>query len=144
MSAPLSFAFPAELSSLADVLDQIDRHGQVHDWPGVWRNQIRLVVEELVMNALSYGDRIGPGPAIRLTLTQQAGRVVIDFADDGAAFDPLQLAAPDVDATLDERRAGGLGVYLVRQMVDAISYRRAGGQNHLHIVKVLSPARHTQ
>jgi len=45
------------------------------------------------------------------------------------------LAAPDVTARLEERRVGGLGVYLVRQMMDAVSYRRLGGHNQLSMTK---------
>jgi anti-sigma regulatory factor (Ser/Thr protein kinase) len=55
--------------------------------------------------------------------------------DDGPSFDPLSLAAPDVTASLEERRVGGLGVYLVRQMMDAVCYQRVGARNQLSMTK---------
>jgi len=52
-------------------------------------------------------------------------------SDDGPAFNPLQVPEPDVAATLEERRPGGLGVHLVRQLMDRVEYRRAEGRNCL-------------
>jgi anti-sigma regulatory factor (Ser/Thr protein kinase) len=55
--------------------------------------------------------------------------------DDGPAFDPLSLAVPDVTASLDERPVGGLGVFLVRRMMDSVSYHRVGARNQLRMTK---------
>jgi serine/threonine-protein kinase RsbW len=57
--------------------------------------------------------------------------------DDGPAFDPLLLPAPDVAASLEERKVGGLGVFLVRQMMDAVSYQRVAARNQLRMTKRL-------
>jgi serine/threonine-protein kinase RsbW len=58
--------------------------------------------------------------------------------DDGPQFDPLLLPPPDLTASLAERRVGGLGVFLVRQMMDAVSYQRVGRRNRLSMTKTLS------
>ena len=58
--------------------------------------------------------------------------------DDGPAFDPLLLPAPDVAASLEERKVGGLGVFLVRQMMDAVRYQRVATRNQLRMTKRLS------
>jgi anti-sigma regulatory factor (Ser/Thr protein kinase) len=58
-----------------------------------------------------------------------------ELVDDGRAFDPLQVAAPDLAAPLEERAVGGLGVHLMRHLVDDIQYRRDGGRNHLVFTK---------
>ena len=49
--------------------------------------------------------------------------------DDGAAFDPREAPLPDLDAPLDQRQAGGLGMHLVRATMDAVEYRREDGRN---------------
>jgi serine/threonine-protein kinase RsbW len=58
--------------------------------------------------------------------------------DDGPAFDPLLLPAPDVAASLEERKVGGLGVFLVRQMMDAVRYQRVATRNQLRMTKRLT------
>ena len=55
----------------------------------------------------------------------------VEFADRGAAFDPLQAAEPDLETDLAHRQAGGLGIHLVRQIMQDLEYRRAGGWNRL-------------
>jgi len=61
--------------------------------------------------------------------------VVMTTRDDGVAFDPL-AAAPDLDAGLDDRKLGGLGIHLIREMTDAQRYRREGGWNVLVVDKL--------
>lgn len=58
-------------------------------------------------------------------------------SDDGPAFDPLTVAEPDTELGLDERPVGGLGIALVRRLMDAISYERRGGRNHLRMRRLL-------
>jgi anti-sigma regulatory factor (Ser/Thr protein kinase) len=57
--------------------------------------------------------------------------------DDGVPYDPLQAAEPDVTASLDERSIGGLGILLVKKMMDTVTYERAGGRNVLRMRKRL-------
>jgi anti-sigma regulatory factor (Ser/Thr protein kinase) len=69
--------------------------------------------------------------AIRAT----SGAVEVRIEDRAPAFDPLGLPEPDREASLDERPIGGLGVYLIRQMVDEATYRYADGRNILVLAK---------
>jgi anti-sigma regulatory factor (Ser/Thr protein kinase) len=66
--------------------------------------------------------------------------VSITFADDGVPFDPLATAAPSLDDDIDERRMGGLGIHLVRELMDEVRYVRAGPSNRLTLIKRLAPA----
>ncbi len=60
---------------------------------------------------------------------------MMTIEDDGPRFDPLSLPPPDVTASLDERPIGGLGLFLVRQLMDAVSYDRVGARNRLRMTK---------
>ena len=62
-------------------------------------------------------------------------RATLVLRDDAPPFDPLSLAAPDLAAGLDERSMGGLGIHLVRELVDEVSYRRVDGRNELTLSK---------
>jgi serine/threonine-protein kinase RsbW len=65
--------------------------------------------------------------------------MILTIEDDGPPFDPLSLPPPDVTASLEERRVGGLGVFLVRQMMDEVSYQRTGKRNQLRTSKRVAP-----
>lgn len=98
-----------------------------------------LALEEVFMNVVMHGSPAGPAPQVEVSLALVDGGLTLTVEDDGPPFDPLALPPPDVAASLDERRIGGLGVHLVRQMMDAVSYSRAGARNRLSMTKHLVP-----
>jgi serine/threonine-protein kinase RsbW/sigma-B regulation protein RsbU (phosphoserine phosphatase) len=63
------------------------------------------------------------------------GRLTVTVADDGIPFDPLTVAPPDTTLPLADRDVGGLGIHLVRHLVDDIIYRRIGARNETTLVK---------
>jgi serine/threonine-protein kinase RsbW len=72
-----------------------------------------------------------------IDLEPAEGRLELGVSDDGPAFDPLAMATPDIDAPLEERPIGGLGIYLVREMMAGVSYERRDGRNVLRMWKPL-------
>lgn len=94
---------------------------------------LSLALEELVTNVVKHGyaGRDTAGESMTVTARTEAGRVFVAIEDGGVAFDPT--AAPEVDTDLDieERKIGGLGVHLVRTLVEQLSYRRQDGRNIL-------------
>jgi len=87
-----------------------------------------LVLEEIITNVIKYGagDRVA---TIAVDLLHEGQRIFGTVRDDAAPFDPLSLAPVDVTAHIDNRAVGGLGIHLVREMTDALAYRREDGHN---------------
>ncbi len=85
-----------------------------------------LVIEELVTNTIKYGYADRAPHCIHVGVDFTAERLAIEIRDDGQAFDPLALAAPDITLAAEERDIGGLGIHLVRQMTDSLTYERRG------------------
>jgi len=82
---------------------------------------INLVVEELFTNMVRHNE--GGGDQITISIERQDNRVLLELVDtDVEPFDPDTAEVPSVDAGIDERRPGGLGIYLVRSMVDDLNY----------------------
>jgi anti-sigma regulatory factor (Ser/Thr protein kinase) len=105
------------------------------------RSRLLVILDELFTNAVTHGH--GPhsaGGNITVALGWRAGRLRISFVDDGPPFDPLAVGMPDLDAAADERAIGGLGIHIVRSLVDQTRYRRARGRNHLCLVRHIAPA----
>jgi serine/threonine-protein kinase RsbW len=94
-----------------------------------------LALEEIFMNVVMHGSPMGSMSRVEVSLALCDGCLTLMIEDDGPSFNPLSLAAPDVTASLEERRVGGLGVYLVRQMMDAVCYQRLGARNQLSMTK---------
>ncbi len=100
--------------------------------------QIKLCVEEIFLNISTYAYNPKTGNT-RIKVCVEGNpvpiRVFLTFMDNGHPFDPLSEKAPDTESGLDERQAGGLGIFLVRNTVDGITYEYENGQNILTIVK---------
>lgn len=93
---------------------------------------LELATEEAVTNICSYAYEIPPGQvSIRVSRTDDAVRV--EFIDNGVPFDPLDADAPDLQADLENREVGGLGIFLIRRLLDEVHYHRRDNQNILSL-----------
>jgi anti-sigma regulatory factor (Ser/Thr protein kinase) len=97
--------------------------------------ELRLVAEEVVTNVAKYGYPPGAAAAMELRVSMEGDTVCLEFRDQGDPFDPLAQPPPDLDAPLLERPVGGLGLTLVRALVEEVRYIREGPVNVLHLVK---------
>ena len=103
-------------------------------------NQLLLVLEEIFTNAVNYGYQANnrADGEIRVSLAIGEIGLTVTFEDNGAAYNPFEEAPePDVDGTVEEREVGGLGVFLIREMMDDVSYQRRDTRNHYELVKHL-------
>jgi len=90
----------------------------------------RLAVDEIATNAVLYGGAFGDGQGVLEAHGEvNENTVKITLEDAGVPFDPRQVAPPDLDVPLDERKIGGLGVHLALTGVDEFSYERVGNRN---------------
>lgn len=94
-----------------------------------------LALEEVFMNVVMHGSPAGSAPWVEVSLVLAEDGLTMTVEDDGPQFDPLLLPPPDIAASLSGRPVGGLGVFLVRQVMDAVSYDRVGARNLLRMTK---------
>ncbi len=99
--------------------------------------QIRIVVEEIFVNIANYAyGGLGGEVQITIDIQKNNGAVVIVFTDSGIPFDPLAYPEPDVKLCAMDRRVGGLGIYMVRKMMDSVSYEYRNWHNILQLIKI--------
>lgn len=98
-------------------------------------DEVFLIAEELVVNTISYGYGDDGRHEIEVRLALEGRSLRMEIRDDGRPFDPLDRDAPDLDAPIDQRPIGGLGIHLVRTLSDAVAYRRCGRHNVITIEK---------
>lgn len=96
---------------------------------------LTLAMEEMVSNVIMYAFADGVGHTFDVSVAHHSDRLIFTVIDDGRAFNPTEV--PDADVTLkaEERSIGGLGIFIARQIMDDISYRRENGKNILTLTK---------
>ncbi len=124
-----------DLDLLDDILDKVS---ESESWDDRLTNQLRLVLEELIVNVINYAydDLDDSLHDIELSIDSNPEQVVIELADDGKPFDPLKDApSPDLKADVEFRPVGGLGIHLVFKLTDSVAYVREEGINRLTVTK---------
>jgi anti-sigma regulatory factor (Ser/Thr protein kinase) len=129
--------FPGKLESLPQLHEAVARFCGSHDVRPDVAFKIDLALEEVFSNIVRHGYGDGRSHEIAVRLERLRGRVRIQVDDDGRPFDPLQAPEADIAAPLDKRRPGGLGIHLVRRLLDQVRYQRRATGNRLILVKRL-------
>jgi serine/threonine-protein kinase RsbW len=119
------------------VADGVSKFGADHGLPSGILNALNVALDEILSNTIRYGYVDDYPHEITVTLFLKAGELVAEVQDDGIAFDPLAAPAPDLSGGLHDRKLGGLGVHLVRSLMDGVEYTRKGTSNRLRLVKRL-------
>ena len=120
-----------DLAALPRVAADLEAFCSRHGVPYRDVNRFNLALEEVLTNVISYGFPNGGRHEINVVIRYRDGALQATVSDDGVAFDPLAQPAPDIHAPVEQRSVGGLGIHLVRELSDAIDYRRDGGRNVL-------------
>jgi len=92
---------------------------------------LNLALEELFANSVKHGGCQGMNGAVEIHLHRTGDGVRVEYADRGAPFDPGLVPPPDLTVPLQDRVPGGLGLHLVRQLMQTFEYRRANGWNRI-------------
>jgi anti-sigma regulatory factor (Ser/Thr protein kinase) len=126
-------AVEAVVQNLPAVLDFVEKHTGA--WPQKMRSHVSIAVDEIFTNIASYAYASETGPAtIRIT---EGEIFTLEFEDSGAPFNPLERDDPDITLGLDERKIGGLGIFMTKKLMDCVEYRREDGKNILTIKKTV-------
>ena len=136
MGANLTLNMEAQLNEIDRIHAAVKILSQAEDWPPDLLFQIELVLEEIGTNIIKYGQDGQKETDIEITLTSDSKSLTLEIVDSGKPFDPFADAPPpDLDSPVPDRPIGGLGVYLVRKLMDEASYQREDGMNKLTLVK---------
>ena len=100
--------------------------------------KMNLAIEEAVVNVMNYAYPEGTKGAVNIEVQANDVRLKFVISDSGKYFDPTNVATADTTLSVEERSIGGLGIYLVRQLMDSVNYERIGGFNVLTLRKKLN------
>jgi serine/threonine-protein kinase RsbW len=133
-----------ELKSKLSELDELCRHledcGNVMELPQKCLFEINLGLDELFTNIISYGFEDQLEHQIKFSLAKDKETLVVQVEDDGKPFNPLDVASPEFSRDIDEVDIGGMGIHLIKKMMDDIVYQRVEGKNKLVLKKCVAAA----
>jgi sigma-B regulation protein RsbU (phosphoserine phosphatase) len=135
MSEILEIKLNNQLSELDRLNQNLTAFGQRHGLSSKVMHDLSLALEEILINIISYGYTDDREHEIKVRLSTKAGAVNAEVEDDGRPFNPLEAPQADITKPLAERAIGGLGIHLVRQLMDEVGYKRQADKNLLTITK---------
>ena len=133
--------YSLELKSNLAELDRLSRHleicGRQFGLSKKFIFEINLALDELFTNIVCYGICGNREHIVRITISLENDEICLSIEDHGIPFNPVKFKVPDMPRSIEECKTGGLGIHLVRNLVDDIGYRRCGDKNILTLKKIV-------
>jgi sigma-B regulation protein RsbU (phosphoserine phosphatase) len=126
-----------QLPEIAAVNEKFEAFAEEFDIPRSVAMKFNVVFDEVLSNVISYAYRDDEEHNIEIRMERVGKRLTVAITDDGVPFNPLNVATPRTDLALEDREVGGLGIHLVRNLVDDVSYQRRIDKNVLTLINHL-------
>ena len=134
----LDFTIKSNLNALQETTDTILESCQILGYDREFTGDVKLILEEIIVNIIKHGYDNSPEKPIQLTVEMEAGQWMMTVQDEGKPFNPLDYDNLNKGKSLDEMTIGGQGIHLVKQIADRIDYKRTFDKNQLKVI--LKPA----
>ncbi len=136
MSAELSLRMETTLDELRRIDESIEEFARTESWSPELEFQVKLVFEEIGINIVNHGHDDDSPHEVEIQIVSDMDTITVEITDDARPFNPLtDTPPPDINASLEDRPVSGLGIHLVRTLMDEVRYRRERGKNLLTLIK---------
>lgn len=128
----------ATIDNVQTITDFVDERLEEMNCPVKAQMQIDIVIDELCSNVAryAYSDRTGK-VTVSVDTVDKPMKVWLTFTDEGVPYNPLAKEDPDITLSAEERKLGGLGIYMVKKMMDEFRYEYKDGKNIVMVCKVI-------
>ena len=131
LMAVFRVTLPATIDHLGDFIQALSRWLEQEGMAKEKISRVQLAVEEALVNVIRYAYQGVVGEVELRGEVTHDDRLTIKILDSGIPFNVCAVPKPDINCGIRERKVGGLGIYLIRKMVDELAYRREGDKNVL-------------
>ncbi len=156
MTFSASFSFHRTLSKLAVVPTQFsisipNSHSEIRNLRKIFdefanknsltenvRRDVQLALDELVTNIIDYGYNDNEEDAIEVGLNLSEDCLTLEIVDNASEYNLLEKEDPDITKSIDNKSIGGLGIFLVKQLMTDVKYERTDGKNRVTLIKELT------
>ena len=131
------FELKSNLSELDTLCQHLNKFGHVAGLSEAFVTDINICLDELFTNIISYGFPDNLEHLVRFTISVDKTALIVDIEDEGIPFNPLEKKDPELLTDLMDAKIGGLGIHIVRKLMDDIFYKRDQGKNKLTVKKFI-------
>jgi serine/threonine-protein kinase RsbW len=135
--ACFAFELKNRASELATLCERLERIAEQLKLSRRSVFEINLALDELFTNIISYGYTDRDEHTVRICIGAEGDRLTIVMEDDGVPFNPLERPPPDTPCRIESCKVGGLGIHLVKNLMDEAGYHRCDGKNVLTLAKTI-------
>ncbi len=135
---PTTIRLKNNLTELERLSQMVSEFGEAHRLSPKIVYALNLSLDEILTNVIYYGYEDTNEHCIIIRISLKDEVLTAEVEDDGRAFNPLEAAKPDLKKPLEERQVGGLGIHLVKNLMDTVAYKRLGGKNLLVMKKKIN------
>jgi serine/threonine-protein kinase RsbW len=122
-------------SALVELRSFLQRSLEAYGFSEVDRHQVTLAVEEVCTNLIIHSHASNPKEVIYLEVKELEKKLAIEITDKGDAFNLLEYEVPDLKKVIEEKRKGGIGIFLVKKIMDEIEFESKNGKNTCRLIK---------
>lgn len=134
-STTYNISVQASTEHLAEVRDFVARHASEFGFKKQDVNDIRLAVDEAYTNIIKHAYQNDGDKSVDIELGYNSNTFWVSLLDTGNTFDPKNYTKPDVRQKMKEKKRGGVGVYLIRKLMDDVEYNTKGSVNEIRMSK---------
>ena len=127
-----------KVSEIEKLVLFVEELGEELNLPADLIFNLNLVLEEAVSNVILYAYPQDQTQEIYLSVKKEGNMLLFNLTDTGKEFDPTLMPEADITLSAEERQIGGLGIYLIRQIMNTVEYHRIDGKNVLILSKQLN------
>ena len=138
----LSFILKSDLSELKTLNRNLYNFGQIHGLPEILISKVNICLDELFTNIVTYGFEDDSEQTISLKICLNDDSLILNIEDNGLPFNPLTKKDSKLPADIDNAKIGGLGIHIVKKLMDDIWYERKRDKNKLTMIKKLHTTSH--
>ncbi|MDE0662748.1 MAG: ATP-binding protein [Candidatus Dadabacteria bacterium] len=136
MQASRTLIVPNRLEEIQAIAAALEEFCEQMDFPPEALFHIQLSLEEIFTNVASYAHDDDQEHEVEIIFSGEGETITVEILDDGCPFNPLEDAPElDVESSLEDRRIGGAGIMLAKQLMTELRYQRSSGRNHLTMIK---------
>jgi serine/threonine-protein kinase RsbW len=129
MDSKLKISLINKISEVSKLVEQVEVFAEENEISFKILNTINLALDEIITNIISYGYSDEIEHIIEVDLSKDNLWLTVTITDDAKEFNPLDQPEPDVSKPLEEKQIGGLGIHLIRNLLDELDYKRVDGKN---------------
>ncbi len=137
-----SFKLKSDLSELKTLCRHIEHYGQINGLSEIVISEVNICLDELFTNIVLYGFKDDLEHRIGFKMDFDNSTLMIKIEDNGIPFNPILKKSSELPVDIDNARVGGLGLRIVKKLMDDIWYERKSGRNRLTLKKVIHSASH--